>query len=66
MTDASGGNTQTLQMGQAVNVSVTPAPAPQTAQAVVEPVAPVVEVPATNVIPTQTVTESLEVSGSNP
>jgi len=78
MTDASGGQTRTVQAGQTVTVpsastvtaAATPAPAPveeaanETNDEAIAPV--VVEPPATTVIPTETVLQSEEVSGSNP
>lgn len=77
MTNASGGQTQTVQAGQTVEITSAPAPAVTTAQAPAEEVANettdaeaiepvVVEPPATTIIPTETVLESAEVSGSNP
>lgn len=76
MTNASGGQTQTVQAGQTVEVAAAPAQTVTTSQAPVKEaakttddtaIAPVVvEPPATTVIPTETVQQSEVVSGSNP
>ena len=71
MTNASGGQTQTVQAGQTVTVSETPAPAATTSVAVTptEEVAVevVVEAPATTVIVTQEVVQAVcDVSSSSP
>ena len=71
MTNASGGQTQTVQAGQTVTVSETPAPAATTSVAVTptEEVAVevVVETPATTVIVTQEIVQAVcDVSSSSP
>lgn len=77
VTNASGGETQTIQAGQSVSVPsayiVTPtapaAPAPVEEIVTTEdalPIVPVVEPPPPSVIPTTEVTEGEEVSGSTP
>ncbi|MDO8804789.1 MAG: DUF4148 domain-containing protein [Elusimicrobiota bacterium] len=79
ITNASGGETQTVQAGQIINIPVTPILAPiiDTAAPIVPPVdeiivpgdglpiVPFVE-PPPSVIPTQEVIEAAEVSGSTP
>lgn len=65
VSDSSGGDVQNLKTGETVSMSGTPeAPAVPDSVVIVE--TPVVEPPPTTVIPTQTVEESEEVSGSTP
>jgi len=72
VTNASGGDTQTVQAGQAIAIPETPvivqAPAPVTPEEpVIEDAPPVVdETPVTTVVETKTVEESLVVSNSTP
>lgn len=71
MTNASGGQTQTVQAGQTITVSETPMaqPAATTKAAPVEeaPAVVVVEVPATTVIITQEIVQAIcNVSSSSP